>query len=291
MKNNVSAVYVQFKCVLEKVLVEFEHEAWGVVAVFQIWCNGIARIPLDWMGTHSANSRIHMTNPLCLCRQEVVLMIMSWQEVIYFDLTEWLRAYRSPTCIPLCPHHQRLSFPSSSCFWKITFKIITSEHSRLNWWVSVPSGTVQHSCYDQNRSFPGFGSSLTSKRNPQLTEFCLLTWSKFQIVFHQADNWCSHKHQCSFICWLMSNKTECASLLRCHCSQENLTLTKETYSSPSHGSLNTFSLVMSEINNTGLNWHPFPQVICRVMVPHCVDSQVAKVETWQREVNVWQYET
>lgn len=213
MKNNVSAVYVQFKCVLEKVLVEFEHEAWGVVAVFQIWCNGIARIPLDWMGTHSANSRIHMTNPLCLCRQEVVLMIMSWQEVIYFDPTEWLRAYRSPTCIPLCPHHQRLSFPSSSCFWKITFKIITSEHSRLNWWASVPSGTVQHSCYDQNRSFPGFGSSLTSKRNPPLAEFCLLTWSKFQIVFHQADNWCSHKHQCSFICWLMSNKTECASLL------------------------------------------------------------------------------
>lgn len=49
--KTVSAVYVQFKCVLEKVLVEFEHEAWGVVAVFQIWCNGIARIPLDWMGT------------------------------------------------------------------------------------------------------------------------------------------------------------------------------------------------------------------------------------------------
>lgn len=93
------------------------------------------------------------------------------------------------------------------------YTVITSEHSRLNWWASIPSGTVQHSCYDQNRSFPGFGSSLTSKRNPPLAEFCLLTWSKFQIVFHQADNWCSHKHQCSFICWLMSNKTECASLL------------------------------------------------------------------------------
>lgn len=103
-------------------LVQSEHEAWGVGACFQLWCNAIVRIPLYRTGMCTSRMLpIHLTSPLSPAQtgsyandNELAGSDPFWPVCLNTAISHCAQHLFLPT---VCLSSKRLS-----CFWRSKIK-------------------------------------------------------------------------------------------------------------------------------------------------------------------------